>query len=49
MRPVANTLKKIKIIDKPLAKLIKRKILVKLLKQDMERGDFTKIPRNSMS
>lgn len=49
MKPVANTLKIIKIIDKPLTKLIKRKILFKLLRQEMEKGDFTKIPRSSMS
>lgn len=48
MKPVAN-LKIIKIIDKLLTKLIKRKILFKLLRQEMEKGDFTKIPRNSMS
>lgn len=49
MKPATNTLKKINTIDKPLAKLIKRKLLFKLIKQEMKQGDFAKIPRNSVS
>lgn len=33
---------KINTIDKPLTKLIKRKLLFKLIKQELKKGDFCK-------
>lgn len=49
MKSVANTLKKSTRLTKPLTKLIKRKLLFKLIKREMKKGDFAKIPRNSVS
>lgn len=42
MKSVANTLKKSTRLTKPLTKLIKRKLLFKLIKQEMKKGDFCK-------